>query len=288
MTTDTVTPKVSGAFGERAKIGIPQARPSGKFVVSPLNAGKGAKVRQGDVVVINYTAKIWQGHSTLPDTYRQGARPLVFPVAKSAVIPALDRAVYGQQAGSRIMVVAPAAAAYGETGNAGLGVDGTDTVVFVVDIMRVIGAKSIIDGHQQPVPGDLPRINAAHAAAQITVPDRAAPERLITRMLIPGTGPAVKAGQKVVFQYSGAVWAANRGEEQATIFDSSWSHGGATSVVLGRGNAIEGWDKGLMGTKVGSRVLLIVPPGQGYGSQPQKGIPAKSTLVFVIDVLAAA
>ncbi len=186
------------------------------------------------------------------------------------------------------MVVAPAAAAYGETGNAGLGVDGTDTVVFVVDIMRVIGAKSIIDGHQQPVPGDLPRINAAHAAAQITVPDRAAPERLITRMLIPGTGPAVKAGQKVVFQYSGAVWAANRGEEQATIFDSSWSHGGATSVVLGRGNAIEGWDKGLMGTKVGSRVLLIVPPGQGYGSQPQKGIPAKSTLVFVIDVLAAA
>lgn len=34
-------------------------------------------------------------------------------------------------------------------------------------------------------------------------------------------------------------------------------------------------------------MLLVVPPDLGYGNKKQSSIPANSTLVFVVDILAA-
>ena len=52
---------------------------------------------------------------------------------------------------------------------------------------------------------------------------------------------------------------------------------------------IPGWDKGLVGQHIGSRVLLVIPPADGYGKtgNPQAGIKGTDTLVFVVDVLGA-
>ncbi|MCI6773963.1 MAG: FKBP-type peptidyl-prolyl cis-trans isomerase, partial [Bifidobacterium pseudolongum] len=52
------------------------------------------------------------------------------------------------------------------------------------------------------------------------------------------------------------------------------------------GGVIQGWTEGLRGKKVGSQVLLVVPPDLGYGDKEQGEIPANSTLVFVVDILA--
>ena len=72
-----------------------------------------------------------------------------------------------------------------------------------------------------------------------------------------------------------------------SVFDSSWSRGAPATFSIGTGGVIPGWDKGLVGKKVGSRVLLVVPPADGYGAQAQGKIPANSTLVFVVDILDA-
>ena len=48
---------------------------------------------------------------------------------------------------------------------------------------------------------------------------------------------------------------------------------------------IPAWDKVIPGLKRGSRVLIIAPPGDAYGARAQQGIPANSTLTFVVDVL---
>ena len=70
-------------------------------------------------------------------------------------------------------------------------------------------------------------------------------------------------------------------------FDASADHGSSFDTEIGAGSVITGWDKGLVGQTVGSRVLLVVPPADGYGA---KGSPpligAKDTLVFVVDILA--
>ena len=65
---------------------------------------------------------------------------------------------------------------------------------------------------------------------------------------------------------------------------------GATFPVqnIGQAQVIDGWNQGLVGQTVGSQVLLVVPPSLGYGANAQGSIPANSTLVFVVDILAAA
>ena len=68
-----------------------------------------------------------------------------------------------------------------------------------------------------------------------------------------------------------------------TPFDESFSGEPLTSPLSG---LIQGWTIGLTGVKVGSRVLLQIPPAYGYGPQGSGAIPGNATLWFVIDVLA--
>ena len=55
------------------------------------------------------------------------------------------------------------------------------------------------------------------------------------------------------------------------------------------GQVVAGWDKTLVGATVGSRMIVAIPPGDGYGEQgnPQAGIKGTATLYFVVDILAA-
>ncbi len=55
------------------------------------------------------------------------------------------------------------------------------------------------------------------------------------------------------------------------------------------GTVVKGWDDGLVGQTVGSRVLLAIPPELGYGKTGNEdaGISGTDTLYFVVDILAA-
>ena len=101
--------------------------------------------------------------------------------------------------------------------------------------------------------------------------------------LIVGDGPAVESGQTVTVQYVGVKWS------DGSVFDSSWERGEPVDFPVGTGGVIAGFEEGLIGQTVGSRVMLIIPPDKGYGEQgnTQAGISGTETLVFVIDILAA-
>ncbi|MFF8531682.1 FKBP-type peptidyl-prolyl cis-trans isomerase [Streptomyces sp. SAS_267] len=289
MHTDAVLPTVSGRFGSAATISVPKTAPSGKFVVAPQTQGRGRPARTGDVVVVRSTAKLWRTGKALPSSHDKGTRPQVFAVGRGATLPALDQAVQGQRAGSRVLVVAPPAAAYGTTGSAQLGVSGKDTVVYAVDILNVIAAKAIVPGEQVPVPGTLPEVhmNKDDGTASVTLPDRAAPMSLMVRNLVNGSGPVVKAGRTLVLQYSSVAWGTASGEDEADLFLSSRAEGSPLSVVIGRGNVIDGWDRALVGRRVGSRVLAVIPAKLAYGPHPPKGLAPGTAVVSVLDILAA-
>lgn len=97
--------------------------------------------------------------------------------------------------------------------------------------------------------------------------------------IIEGTGPAAQQGQTVTVNYVGASY--STGQE----FDASWNQSEAFSFPLGAGRVIPGWDQGLVGVKVGSRVRLDVPSDLAYGDNPGGGAPS-GPLTFVVDVLA--
>jgi len=117
----------------------------------------------------------------------------------------------------------------------------------------------------------------------LSIPKNAPPTALSSTMLVQGTGPATVTGDELVVQYLGEIWAT--GKE----FDSSWGRANPAGFTVGVGDLIPAWDKALVGVKVGSRVLLVVPPADGYGSagQSKAGISGTDTLVYVVDVLGA-
>ena len=115
---------------------------------------------------------------------------------------------------------------------------------------------------------------------QITFPAGDAPEGLQVKVLVQGDGAEVAAGDNIVVHYLGQSWG---GE----VFDNSYDRGATIDFPIGMGAVIGGWDQGLVGQLVGSRVLLSIPPELGYGQRgvPQAGIGPGATLVFVVDIV---
>jgi peptidylprolyl isomerase len=121
----------------------------------------------------------------------------------------------------------------------------------------------------------------------LTFPARQAPKQLIEQAIITGTGAPIASGDTVITNYVGEIWPTKIGS-QAKVFDSSFSRGAPTGFVIGTGAVIPGFDKTLVGKRLGSRMLLSIPPADGYGpsGNSQAGISGTDTLVFVIDLLA--
>lgn len=96
-----------------------------------------------------------------------------------------------------------------------------------------------------------------------------------------GDGPEVSPGATVVANYAGHVWHSDE------PFDSSYERSEPSQFSLDF--VVAGWQEGIPGNNVGSRLLLSVPPEDGYGSQgrPEAGIGGEDTMVFVVDVLGA-
>lgn len=199
---------------------------------------------------------VWRTGKALPGPYDKDGRPLVFAVGRGSTLPALDHAVAGHRAGSRVLVVAPPATAYGASGDARRGVSGTDTVVFVVDVLKVMPGSATVAGPQRSVASSLPnvRMDSHHATASVAVPDRNAPKNLVAKRLIDGVGPRVTAGQTVVLQYSSAIWQTARGQDQAELISSSHRDGNPLTLLIGSGNVLKGWDKAIIGQRAGSRL----------------------------------
>ncbi|MFF7251120.1 FKBP-type peptidyl-prolyl cis-trans isomerase [Embleya sp. NPDC008237] len=106
-------------------------------------------------------------------------------------------------------------------------------------------------------------------------------DRMEVRVLAPGSGAVVRAGQNIEVHYTGFYYS------DGAVLDSSWTRGNTFTVTIGVGQVIPGWDEGLVGQRVGSRVQLVLPPAKAYGNTPPQGIRPDATLVFVVDLLAA-
>ena len=118
----------------------------------------------------------------------------------------------------------------------------------------------------------------------LTIPGTAAPTKLATKVITAGTGKPVPKGQTLVANYVGETWAPKAGKPN--VFDSSFAKGSPAGFPIGVGGVIPGWDQTLVGAKVGSRLLLTIPPALGYGAAKSAANElAGQTLVFVVDVL---
>jgi peptidylprolyl isomerase len=263
---------------------IPAKKAGGNLYVKTEVQGGGTPLASTNAFLGNYVVYVWSGstHKLALSTYT--ATPQLL---SGTLLPGLETALKGKKMGSRVLAVLPPKYGYGATGNSQAGITGTDTLVFVVDMIKDYAATASASGtHISDGGGSLPTVTATTGKAPtVTVPKTAPPSKLVVRTLIKGSGPPVAKGQELVAQYVGLNW------RTRTAFDSSWSRNAPTGLGIDVSSSpiIPGLDTGLIGVPVGSRVMVVIPPKDGYGSagQAQAGIKGTDTLVFVVDVLDA-
>ena len=275
---------VAGAFGATPVVKIPKLNANNKLTVKTVIPGTGATVTKSDAMAANFVLYFWNGTSNTlkANTFTQNPT-----VIGGTMLPGLETALIGQKVGSRVLAVIPPADGYGTSGNSQLGITGSTTLVFVIDVIKSYADTASAFGSQESNGGGtLPTVTAhAGSAPTITIPANNPPSALVTKTLIKGSGPKVAKGQFVIAQYTGYIWRTKK------VFDSSWTSGSPFGFVIGANpeQVIPGWDTGLTGQTVGSRVMLVIPPKDAYGSagQSQAGITGKDTLVFVVDIIDA-
>ncbi len=99
-----------------------------------------------------------------------------------------------------------------------------------------------------------------------------------------GTGTEATAGRRVSVHYTGWLWDPSKADGKGLQFETSRS-GDVLVFTLGAGQLIEGFDRGLVGMKVGGIRRLTIPPSMGYGSGRNGPIPPNATLVFEIELM---
>ena len=274
----------TGSFGKAPTVSIPKAKPGSSLQVKTLIQGSGPALTKSDALAANFVLYFWDGTSSSLKASTFTSNPTVIG---GTMLPGLETALIGKKVGSRVLAVIPPADGYGTSGNSQLGITGTTTLVFVIDVLKSYSDTMSASGTQvSSGGGSLPTVTAkAGSAPTLTFPSSSPPSGLVTKTLIKGSGPAVAKGDYVIAQYTGYIWRTKKS------FSSSWSSGSPFGFVLGASpeQVIPGWDTGLAGQTVGSRVMLVIPPKDGYGSagQSQAGIKGTDTLVFVVDILDA-
>ena len=261
---------------------IPKAKPGSSLTVRTLIQGTGTTLTKSEALAANFVLYFWQGTSSSLKASTFGASPTVIG---GTMLPGLESALIGKKVGSRILAVIPPAQGYGTSGNSQLGITGSTTLVFVIDVLKAYSDTAGATGTQVSAGGgNLPTVSAKSGTAPtLTFPSSSPPSALVTKTLVKGNGPKVAKGDYVIAQYVGYIWRTKK------VFGSSWSSGSPFGFVIGASpeQVIPGWDKGLVGQTAGSRVMLSIPPAQGYGSSgaSQAGIKGNDTLVFVVDII---
>lgn len=246
--------------------------------------GTGAALTKDDLISIQAVIVNGRDGKVAHSTWESGAVGL--DLGAQDLFPSFKSQLVGKKIGSRVVITSTPADAFGDTGSEAIGVKKDDSIVFVVDLKGAARALKEAQGTAVPPKAGLPTVTmTAGKPATITVPKGAkAPAKTIVQPLIQGTGTEVTKGQTVRVAYTGALL------KDGSVFDSSASRPEQPffDFPIGGQQVIKGWDNGLVGQKVGSRVLLVIPPADGYGTagSPPK-ISGTDSLVFVVDILAA-
>jgi peptidylprolyl isomerase len=280
-TSDIESVTVDGELGEAPVVTVPSPFAVDETVSRVIIEGEGEELVEGVTVGFDYLALNGRDGEVFDSSFDTG--PVSGVLDEEQILPGLVKGLVGQTVGSRVLIALAPDDAFKPTGGApDVGIEEDDTILFVVDVLELRNPLERAEGTPvDPVDG-LPTVVLDDTGKPtITIPDGDPPTELVSQVLIKGAGATVEAGHTISVHYTGVVWAT--GEQ----FDSSWDRGAAATFPIGSGSVIDGWDNGLVGQTIGSQVLLIVPPDQGYGSEGNSdaGISGTDTLVFVVDIL---
>jgi len=267
--SDAVT--VTGS-GLDAKIEVPKDTAFDEVQRTILKKGDGDDVHAGDLISVRYQV-VEADTGKVVETSERGADgvlPMLLDPANaqrqivdSTQSPVFIAAAECAPIGSEMVLTLP-----GQEGQSGI----------VVYMQTLEELPTTASGKAVDAPADMATVKLAKdGEPAVSIPSGDAPTETKIAVLKQGDGPAVGSGDLVTVQYLGVKWS------DGTEFDSSWSRDAAPTQFQTTG-VVTGFQKALEGQKVGSQVLVEIPPAEGYGASEGHELQ-KETLVFVIDIL---
>ncbi|WP_254812933.1 FKBP-type peptidyl-prolyl cis-trans isomerase [Streptomyces cavourensis] len=266
-------------FGEKPTLSKGEGDPPKELKTEVISDGDGAKLKNGDALQVNYFGQSWDSDKPFDNSFDR-KQPFDLTLGAGMVIQGWDKGLVGQKVGSRVQLVIPPDLGYGEQGQGDIKPNAT--LVFVVDILKATQIPASAKGTEVAQDNiDLPKVGTGDdgKAPKVTIPKSDPPKKLSSTYILESDGEVIKETDSVVVNYVGMVW------KDAKEFDSTYTQGKTQTFPLSQ-VTLKGLKDGLIGKKVGSRVLLVIPPDQAFGDQQQQSIPKNSTLVFAVDVLA--
>jgi len=268
---------VSGDIDAEPRVEVYSPFHVDEVAVERLSEGEGPELStDSQLLVMDYSFYAGDSGEPFAATAYDGDLTNVFSMENiAAALPGLSEALQCAQAGSRIVIGLPADEINPDyAAQAGLAED--ESLLAVVDVRKVYLPQAEGDLRYNSSLGMPTVVRAPDGRPGVIIPDAAAPDELVVQTLIEGDGEVVEAGDTVRVHYTGLTWA------DREVFDSTWE---TTPAALSLDEVVPGFSAALEGQTVGSQVLTVIPPDQGYGDQASGAIPAGSTLVFVIDIL---
>ena len=287
--------EISGEFGASPTVDWKSRMTAGKPEVESLVKGEGAELKKGDKVYVNFWVGNGYTQEATFDTFGPESPASVITIGAPPAQPQTVEDVIGQflttevkagvTRGTRLAVTVGASDLFGQNvgaepvAQADIGQD--DSLLVIADVLDVEPLDKV-EGKSTPAPAWAPEVVLKNGEPS-GLDFRGTPalgDKLKVATLVEGTGEEVEEGDLLVANYLGVVY---RGTKP---FDESFTKPAPLERGIGLGQLVKGWDQGLVGKLVGSRVLLGIPPRLGYGKQGQPPtIPANATLFFVIDIL---
>ncbi|MCY0925158.1 FKBP-type peptidyl-prolyl cis-trans isomerase [Streptomyces sp. H27-H1] len=268
-------------FGETPTLSKGTGTPPKELKVVTISEGDGPALKKGDVAQVNYLGQVWDGKEPFDQSFGKG-KPFDVTIGAGQVIKGWDQGLEGKKVGSRLELVIPPDLGYGEQGS-GEKIKANATLVFVVDIVKGTAIPASAQGKAVPQEDkNLPTVgtNTDGKEVSVAVPkDATPPAKLVSNYVLEGDGAVVKDTDSVVVKFNGKTWKDDK------TFESTYSTGQSVTWPLAE-LSVKGLKEGIVGKKAGSRILLVIPPDQGFGDKEQGTIPANSTLVFSLDVVA--
>jgi peptidylprolyl isomerase len=269
---------VTGDFGTTPKVTIPHTPAPDRLTEQTLVQGKGAAVAAGDTLVANYVGETWADKKVFDSSFSRG-EPAGFVIGKGQVIPGWDKTLVGKKLGSRVLLTIPPADGYGAGGNSQAGISGTDTLVFVVDLVAAYKPGASAPGTPAgPLPAGWPKVSNTPAKEPTitSVADVKAPEKPVSKLLVKGTGDTIDPSKTLVLQLVQTDLATG------TNTQSTW---GQAPQVISASNVLP-LASALNGQRIGSRAVVLLPAAPATpasGSSPAQ--PATPAAALVIDVV---
>lgn len=278
---------VSSAFGKKPKIKVDKPWAINKTQSKVLHSGDGHKVHKSGSVMVNYTGVDGRTGKTFDTNFKKkGAKPEPVALRLDQTVAGFRKGLAGKQVGDQVLIAMTGKDGYDSAGGAPQqGIKVGDTLIFVVDITDASLEEAT--GKKVPAKSGLPAFAVSDGKPKIKMPKSDPPQKTTVQPLIKGTGRKIESGDTVTTKSVTALW------KNGKIVDNSWKKPWAPGTQpqqqqqgQQQQKRLPAMSKAMAGQRIGSRLLIVWPPGTAYKSgDASQGIGRDDTVVMVIDIL---